>query len=181
MVLHQIIIGNLFFATMVIFSSTSLYSIISFIFLIIGSVFILFSLEVEFLSFILLLIYIGALIVLFLFIVMMLDLDKEESIKVTSFIFSMNLIFYLFLVLKLLFYCLFFNKNLVFGISMISYEFIKYDENITNFSSSFFYTGSDAIIFLSLFTTKSCLFILVGLILLFSMVGSIALCVKTKV
>jgi NADH:ubiquinone oxidoreductase subunit 6 (subunit J) len=180
MFLHQIIIGNLFFATMVIFSSNSLYSILSLIILIIGSIFILFSLKVEFLSFILLLIYVGALVVLFLFIVMMLDIAKEESIKVTSFNLSMNSIFYLLLAIKLLYYSFFFNKNLVFGISMISFEFTKYSEATMNFTSSSFYTGSDTIIFLALFMTKNYLFVFVGLILLFSMFGSIALCVKTK-
>jgi len=64
---------------MIIFCRNSLYSIISFIFLIIGSCFILFSLNVEFLIFILLLIYIGAISVLFLFVVMMLHLDEIEK------------------------------------------------------------------------------------------------------
>jgi NADH:ubiquinone oxidoreductase subunit 6 (subunit J) len=182
MFLNQIIIGNLFFATMVIFSSNSLYSILSLIFLIIGSIFILFSLKIEFLSFILLLIYIGALVILFLFIIMMLDIAKEEeSIKVTSFNLSMNLIFYFLLAVKFLYYSFFFNKNLVVGISMISFEFTKYSQDTINYTSSSFYTGSDTIIFLSLFMTKNYLFVFVGLILLFSMFGSIALCVKTKI
>jgi NADH:ubiquinone oxidoreductase subunit 6 (subunit J) len=90
MILHQIILGILFFATMVIFSTNSLYSIFSLIILIVGAIFILFSLKIEFLSFILLLIYIGALVVLFLFIIMMLDIHKEELIKLTVFNFSMN-------------------------------------------------------------------------------------------
>ena len=181
MVLHQIIISNLFFATMVIFSSNSLYSIFIQIILITGSIIILFSLKIEFLSFILLLIYIGALIVLFLFIIMMLDIDREESTELIQFTFSINLVFYLLLFLKLVYYCFFFTKNLVFGILMVSYEFMKYSSDTTNFLNSIFYVGSDTIIFLSLFTTKNYLFIFVGLILLFSMFGSIALCVKTKI
>jgi NADH:ubiquinone oxidoreductase subunit 6 (subunit J) len=41
-------------------------------------------------------------------------------------------------------------------------------------------TTNDAIIFLSLFTQKFYFFVLVGIILLFAMIGSIALCVKQK-
>lgn len=70
---------NYFFAVMVIFSSNALYSILSLVFLIVtGSCFLL-LLEIEFLSFIILLLYVGAISVLFLFVVMMLQLGKTNS------------------------------------------------------------------------------------------------------
>ena len=70
---------NYFFAVMVIFSRNALYSILSLVFLIVtGSCFLL-LLEIEFLSFIILLLYIGAISVLFLFVVMMLRLGKTNS------------------------------------------------------------------------------------------------------
>ena len=70
---------NYFFAVMVIFSRNALYSILSLVFLIVtGSCFLL-LLEIEFLSFIILLLYIGAISALFLFVVMMLQLGKTNS------------------------------------------------------------------------------------------------------
>ena len=97
MVLHQIIISNLFFATMVIFSSNSLYSIFIQIILITGSIIILFSLKIEFLSFILLLIYIVALIILFMIDFFTYLHTEEESTELIHFTFSIDLVFYLIL------------------------------------------------------------------------------------
>lgn len=75
---------KIFFLTMVSFCRNSLYSIISLVFLIVGCCFILFYLDVEFLTFILLLIYIGALSVLFLFVVKLLKPKKTLSINIHS-------------------------------------------------------------------------------------------------
>ena len=104
-----ILIWNFFFATMVSFCRNSLYSIISLVFLIVGCCFILFYLEVEFLTFILLLIYIGALSVLFLFVVMMLKLDQSEKQSNSKFTtFSKNYLLYAILGLKLFCFIFFF-------------------------------------------------------------------------
>ena len=67
---------SLFCATMVIYAQNPLWSILSFIATIIGSAFILFFLQIEFLTFILLLVYIGAIAIVFLFLVMMLELTQ---------------------------------------------------------------------------------------------------------
>ena len=67
---------SLFCAIMVIYAQNPLWSILSFIATIIGSAFILFFLQIEFLTFILLLVYIGAIAILFLFLVMMLELAQ---------------------------------------------------------------------------------------------------------
>ena len=179
---NLILIWNYFFATMVIFCRNSLYSIISLVFLIIGCCFILFSLEVEFLTFILLLIYIGALSVLFLFVVMMLKLDQTENESKFKFtIFSKNYLFYVILVLKLCSFIFFFNKKLCFSLSFFSFEFLKYNKDINESSYFLFENQNDNIIFLSLFSQKFLFFIIIGFTLLFSMVGSIALClIKNK-
>lgn len=68
---------------MVIFSSNPIYAVISLIFVILGSSCILFLLKVEFLAFILLLIYIGAISVLFLFVVMLLQVNMNNIYKET--------------------------------------------------------------------------------------------------
>jgi NADH:ubiquinone oxidoreductase subunit 6 (subunit J) len=63
---------------MVILNRNSIYSVISLIVLILGSCCILFLMKIEFLTFIILLIYIGAISVIFLFLIMMLNLNKQE-------------------------------------------------------------------------------------------------------
>jgi NADH:ubiquinone oxidoreductase subunit 6 (subunit J) len=135
---NLILIWNYFFATMVIFCRNSLYSIISLIFLILGSAFILLSLDVEFLTFILLLIYIGAISVLFLFIVMMLKLDNiEKQFKSNSSILSKNYLLYIILSLKVSSFIYFFNKKLCLSLSFFSFEFLKHNKDINN--SYFFF------------------------------------------
>jgi NADH:ubiquinone oxidoreductase subunit 6 (subunit J) len=174
---NLILIWNYFFATMIIFCRNSLYSIISLVFLIIGSSFILLSLKVEFLTFILLLIYIGAISVLFLFVVMMLKLDQTEKQVNSDFsILSKNYLLYIILSLKLCSFIYFFNKKLCFSLSFFSFEFLRYNKDINNSSYFLFDNLNDNIIFLSLFSQKSSFFVIIGLTLLFSMIGSIALC-----
>jgi NADH:ubiquinone oxidoreductase subunit 6 (subunit J) len=174
---NLVLMWNYFFATMIIFCRNSLYSIISLIFLILGSAFILLSLKVEFLTFILLLIYIGAISVLFLFVVMMLKLDETEKQVNSNFgIPSKNYLLYIILSLKLFLFIYLFNKKLCFSLSFFSFEFLRYNKDINNSSYFLFDNLNDNIIFLSLFSQKFSFFIIIGFTLLFSMVGSIALC-----
>lgn len=182
MAINLILIWNCFFATMVIFCRNSLYSIISLVFLIIGCCFILFILEVEFLTFILLLIYIGAISILFLFVVMMLKLNIiEKSLNSNFSLFSKNYLIYILSSLKLCCFIFFFNKKLCFSLSFISFEFLKHNKDINDSSYFLFGNQNDNIIFLSLFSQKFLFFIIIGFTLLFSMVGSIALClIKNK-
>jgi NADH:ubiquinone oxidoreductase subunit 6 (subunit J) len=174
---NLILIWNYFFATMVIFCRNSLYSIISLVFLIVGCCFILFSLEVEFLTFILLLIYIGAISVLFLFVVMMLKLNETEKQFNSNFsIFSKNYLFYIIFSLKVCLFFFFFSKKLCFSLNFFSFEFLKHNKDINDSSYFLLDNQNDNIIFLSLFSQKFLFFIIIAFILLFSMVGSIALC-----
>ena len=162
---------------MVIFCRNSLYSIISLVFLIVGSCFILFTLKVEFLTFILLLIYIGAMSVLFLFVVMMLKLDKLDKPKIlnTSRV-SKHYFVYLIIIVKVFCFIFYFNKKLCLSLNLYSLEFIKYNNDMENFHHFLFNNRNDNIIFLTLFSQKYLFFIIVGFTLLFSMIGSIALC-----
>ena len=172
MYFNLILACNFFFSTMVIFCRNSLYSIISLVFLILGCCFILFIIQVEFLTFILLLIYIGAIIVLFLFVVMMLKLDRTENLSFDL----KNCVIYIIIMSKLCCFILFFNKKLCFSLSFFSYEFLKNNKDINNSNYFLFHNQNDAIIFLSLFGQKFLFFIIIGFSLLFSMVGSISLC-----
>jgi NADH:ubiquinone oxidoreductase subunit 6 (subunit J) len=107
MSINIILIFNYFFATLIIFCRNSLYSIINLVFLIIFSCVIIFNLKVEFLTFILLLIYVGAISILFLFIVMMLDLDKTEKLNIKFNYYNFYFIFFL-LFLNFFFFFFFF-------------------------------------------------------------------------
>jgi len=159
---------------MLIVCQNALYSIISLVFLIVLSCCILFILNIEFLAFILLLIYIGAITVLFLFVVMMLELDKIE--KKSKINFSKFYVIYFIVYFKLFFFILFFSKKLCLSLSFFSYEFIGYNNDLNIFSQFLINERNDTIVFLSLFSQKFVFFLVIGFSLLFSMVGSIALC-----
>jgi NADH:ubiquinone oxidoreductase subunit 6 (subunit J) len=162
---------------MVIFCRNSLYSILSLVLIIVGSCCILFSLKVEFLSFIILLIYIGAITVLFLFVVMMLQLHKDSQESLNSFMYTQNSLVYFILCFKILGFIYFFTKKFSSSLSLISFEYIKDKDIMSNFVG---HTGNDTIHFLSLFSVKINIFLIVGFVLLFSMVGSIAVCLSKK-
>jgi len=168
----MLIIFIIFFATMVIFCNSLLYIIISLILVILGSCLILFLLKVEFLSFLLLLIYIGAITILFIFVIMMLKLNQLElnNYKIIRF-FIYSLIYMLFII-KLHFYLCYFNKHFCIIIDFMTYEYF-----ILNQTKNLLLLG-DSFVFLNLFTQNVYCFLLVGIILLFSMVGSIALCIQ---
>ncbi len=177
--INMILIFNYFFATMIIFCRNSLYSIINLVFLIVFSCLLIFKLKVEFLAFILLLIYIGAISTIFLFVVMMLDLDKIEKVSL-SFNYSNYHFMYFILILKFLFFFFFFNKKICVLLSIFSFEYIKYNNDISCFSYFLFNERNDNLIFINLFSQKFLFFIIIGIILLFSMIGSIALCLINK-
>lgn len=179
MLFNCLLIWNFFFATMVIFCRNSLYSILSLIFIIVGSCFILFLLKIEFLAFLLLLIYIGGITVLFLFVVMLLQLYKDNK-KITVCFYFQNYLMYIILCLKFIIFIFFFNKVFCASLDLVSFEYIKYNKDNNLFLNVIWNTGTDTLIFLNLFTTKVFLFFIIGFTLLFAMVGSIAICLNQK-
>lgn len=162
---------------MVIFCQNSLYSILSLVFTIIGSCYILFSLQVEFLTFLLLLIYIGAITVLFLFVVMMLQLHKDSHKSSNSFIYTQNFIIYFIIFSKLLSFIYFFNQIFCSSLALFSFDYFKDKEILSSFVGN---TESDTLYFISLFSGKVFVFVIIGLSLLFSMTGSIAVCLSNS-
>jgi NADH-quinone oxidoreductase subunit J len=91
-------------AIMVITSSNAIYSMLFLILVFCNVAFLLFMLEVEFLAVIILIIYIGAIAILFLFIIMMIDIKliklKKTFIKFYPIITLISIIFiYQFLLL----------------------------------------------------------------------------------
>lgn len=162
---------------MVIFCGNPIYSILSFICVVIGFSCILLWCNVEFLAFIILLIYLGAIAVLFLFIVLALQL-KEVHVTLPQRTTPVSQMLCFCLLVKVIFYMYCYNSMLVLTINSFSFEYSCNSVVINAMPNVLLKIGGDAVIFLHLFTDKSGLFILVGFILLFSMVGSIALCVR---
>jgi NADH:ubiquinone oxidoreductase subunit 6 (subunit J) len=163
---------------MVIFSTNVLNSILSLVFLIVTGGCILLVLDIEFLSFIIMLLYIGAIAVLFLFVVMMLQLNKNNSKYLKMSFLSTDGVLYLLFGLKIFFFAFYLNKKLSCFISLFSYQFTNFHYDSNYCFVNFLLVGGDSIAFLGLFTQKYYFFILVGIILLFAMVGSIVLCIN---
>lgn len=145
-----------------------IYSIVGLVFVVLGSSFILFSIEVEFLSFIILLVYIGAIAVLFVFIILALQLQEDVVIKKKMSISLLEDIVYMLFFLKVCVYFYSFNSLFCQNTYIFSHDFL----------GNLKYMGNDIGIFVNLFSQKFVFLIIVGFILLFAMVGSIALCIK---
>ena len=169
-----------FFAATVVFSSIPFYSILGLIGIILNGCFILFLLRVEFLAFILLLLYIGAIAVLFLFVVMMLQSSTENSQKLNISWISSSGVLYSVFCIKLFYFLFYFNGQLSTAITLFSYQFLNYSSVLNYTSINNLLVSGDSVIFLSIFTQKYFLFILISIILLFAMVGSIVLCIQEK-
>lgn len=171
---------NIIFSLLVIVSRHALYSLVSLIIVILCSCIILFLLKIEFLTFILILIYIGAIIILFLFIIMMLPLVQSSKYNLSNFLFSKDFLIYLFIFLKGIFFFFFFNKKLCFSLNLFSIEYIKYNKDIEEFSSFLLNDTNQSLYFLVIYTQKFSFFLIIGFILFFSMISSIALCLTSN-
>lgn len=164
---------------MVILSRNALYSILSLVLLIITGAVFLILLNLEFLAFIIILLYVGAISVLFLFVVMMLQLGKTNSKLLKVSIFSTDGLLYSIFLVKFVFFIFYFNFKLTNLINLFSCSFYTVNYNFYQYSfSNPLLIGGDAMTFLNLFTQKYTFFLLIGIILLFSMVGSIILCLN---
>ena len=118
----------IFFGLALIFFKNPLYSILSLVCCVFFSVIILFMCGIEFMSFVYMVVYIGAIAVLFLFIIMMLNLNSLNGLSTCSSTYGFFLycciffkcLFFIFLVNNnlFLFYCGYLKKNIL----IISYQ-----------------------------------------------------------
>ena len=99
----------------------------SLVFVVIGSCFILFALKVEFLALIFMLIYIGAIAILMLFIILILQLKEYKILYNMNFITNSTNLLYLIFICKVFFYFYYYNKLLSIAISIFSYEYLNTD------------------------------------------------------
>jgi NADH-quinone oxidoreductase subunit J len=151
-----------FFSFFVIASQNAIHSILSLVFLFFSAASLLILLGVEFLGMLFLIIYIGAIAVLFLFVVMMLNL-KSKNIQTSVFrYFPIFLILFFFLKktnfldLQILFYNYYFNPIIFWHLDI---------KNLDNAS----------ILGFVLYTFYFYLFFICGIVLLISMLGAISL------
>lgn len=165
----------IFCAFCVIFSNNPIHSILFLVLTFFAATGILLLKNIEFLAMIFLIVYVGAIAVLFLFVVMMLNIRvielKEDFIKYIPILGILCLIF-LFKILNLFFYNVI-NEYYVFFSKDIS-EF-TYIFNYFEWDQNYYFLDNIRVLSHLLYVNYSSLFILSGIILLVSMLGAICL------
>lgn len=162
------------FSIIVIISRNPIYSLFCLILVFINTAILLFYFKVEFIALILLIVYAGAISVLFLFIVLLLNIKNIESTENTSFFetpITALVSIKFFIVLTLPVYFSFKNYNSIYKILL--------NDSIVNLNFKFFSTNSDLYFFGNMLYSHYSIFLIIsGLILLVAMIGTISLTKK---
>lgn len=157
----------------VIISKNPLHSIIFLILVFCNVVFILLLQEIEFLSMVLLIVYIGAIAVLFLFVVYMLNI-KVIDLNEFNWQFLIGIFFSLFFFFLFIVY-IFLKKKYLFVLNFL------YENNISNsinFFNLLFDINNLKILSIVIYNDNYLIFLVISLILLIAMIGSIILTSK---
>ena len=170
----------LFLSIFVVLSSNPVYALVSLIIVFFCTAMFLLSINVNFLAMIYLIIYIGAIAILFLFVIMMFNLRelKKKSTEMNDYsLLSISFFFYFFILWK--FYSLILNQTVTY----IQYDkYFNYfvTNNFDNLQYFLTYQHVDSLLFGTLlYEYYAFLFILASLLLLSSMLGSIILALST--
>lgn len=166
---------------LVILLPNPIYALLALIFVFLNTALFLLSMQIQFLAFIYLIIYIGAIAILFLFVIMLFNLRslKKSDLKIKDFSF-------LTISFKLYF---FFGLKFFMIIALDIWNLIEYSSYINNFTVynkfdlQYFltYVHWDILLFGNLFYTYYVyLFLVSGMILLTAMIGSIVLALSTS-
>ena len=166
---------------LVVLLPNPIYALLALIFVFLNTAVFLLSIKVQFLAFIYLIIYIGAIAILFLFVIMLFNLRslQKSDLKIKDFSF-------LTISFKLFF---FFGIKFFIIIALDIWNLIEYSSYINNFAVynkfdlQYFltYVHWDILLFGNLFYTYYVyLFLVSGLILLTAMIGSIVLALSTS-
>lgn len=170
----------IFLSILVIILSNPIYSLICLILVFFTAALFLLSISVNFLAMIYLIIYIGAIAILFLFVIMMFNLRelKQQSLETNDYHFlSLSFGFYIMILWK------YYYLVLDYIMTYVAYD--KYfngfvTKNRDNLQFFLTYQYTDTLLFGTLlYTYYSYLFMLAALILLTSMLGSIILALST--
>jgi NADH-quinone oxidoreductase subunit J len=177
-VLPIVIISSSLF---VIVLPNPMHALLALILLFISSAVFLLSIKIKFLAFMYLIIYIGAIAILFLFVIMLFNLRtlKKSDVKIKEFSF-INITFKIFFIALV-------KIAITFAIS--SWTLVEFNSNIENyahwskFDLAYFlkYVNLDIFIFSKLFYTQHAwMFLIVTLILLAAMIGAIVLALTVQ-
>ena len=125
-------INIIIFSIFTVTASNSIQGLIALIFTFVGTAFLFFLMELEFISLLILIVYIGAISVLFLFSVLLFNLKEVVRTKNNNLILkSFFLIFVLFLFIYLLvLFSVMFQKNSDFLLFLVDYDFLYYQNRI---------------------------------------------------
>ena len=182
---------SIFFGLVLVFFQNPMYSILSLIGCIFCSVIILFMYGIEFMSFVYLVVYIGAIAILFLFMIMMLNINTFNFVSVNS---SIDIYLLYFCIFLKSVYSVFVINKMIFFVYLDHLQEIVLDVDLVHFLSTFSFkksfndslvnsltcgldSTSDLIAFCNLYNIYFLYFILAGMILLFAMLGAISLCI----
>lgn len=160
---------SILFALYVIHSNNVVYCLMSLILVFFLSGLILLTLRIEFLGYMLIIVYVGAIAILFLFVVMTIDIDREESnyalLKNTGNYTSQVVGLFFILTVQ-------FITMRVFETDSILFEKFSF---ISDYWSSIIFNNSLNTISISLYTFHFLYMVLAGLILLVAMIGAVIL------
>nr|QJH88491.1 Nad6 [Pterocladiophila hemisphaerica] len=159
---------SLFSSFMVVNLSNSIYSVLFLILSFVNLSGILFLFGVDFLTFIFLIVYIGAIAILFLFVIMMLNVKLEHNkiiFKIGGPIIS--------LILGVLIYQFIIYQNIYIELDL-------FNENYLIWLIQYYYLNNIEILGLILYTNYIFLFLVSSLILLIAMIGSIVMTIYQK-
>lgn len=196
-----LIFSNLaiFFGLVLVFFQNPMYSILSLVGCILFSVIILFMYGVEFMSFVYLVVYIGAIAILFLFMIMMLNINTINSLPNKSA--TITLFLYICIFLKSLYFMFLANNNMFLfyfdslqrlffiptdinvekSAMFLKYNFLEIQKSFSDNLADLLISGLDSTSelagFCIIYNIYFIYFILAGFILLFAMLGSISLCI----
>jgi NADH-quinone oxidoreductase subunit J len=149
-------------AFLLILLKNPIHSIFSLLVSVIFSVFILFLNKVEFMAYIFLIVYIGAIAILFLFVIMMLNIKISSQVSMNSFIGE------LFLLLPIILKFAYSIKNILESYNV---DFDMIEE--LGLKSNIIYENDIDIFSNLLYTQYSFIFILASIVLLVSMIGAL--------
>jgi NADH-quinone oxidoreductase subunit J len=163
-------------AIFVIYSQNTVYSVFFLILVFVNSSGLLLLSEIEFLAFMLIIIYVGAITILFLFVIMMLDIPiQSKGISNFGYIPILSFITFIFFIETILM----FSKNFTLYYHMIissplHFYFYKKNDliNEIDFISNIETLGQ------ILYTYYSVFFLMAGIILLIALIGAVSLTKK---
>ena len=170
---------SIYFIFFILFSMNTLISVFCFILIIILIAFLLLQLHIEYVTFLILLLYLGGILIFFLFTVLMLNNENTVLIKTSGYYSCENLLLLL-LSCKTFFFISYFNSRICFFLqNWNNTEYSPFLIINNYFLKNFLKNQGDIISFVSLYTEQFLLLLILGMILLFTMMGVIII-TKTK-